>query len=193
MEPETRLADVACADFVAVPATASVAEARSLAAGSRWIVLADASARPTGLLAAAELEPLPPGLPMANVGAGAVLVLPSWLPVDQLLRASEVRRSAKRLPEVRGIVAYDENPARLAGVWAGQDFGPFQSVLSTSRGIFSFDSSLAGHPDIPPVQHACAFAQASSVCGFRRDWDELPDDMPPCDNPRHLTAHSFVW
>jgi len=193
MGPETRLADVASADFVTVPATASVAEARSRAAGARWIVLTDASARPAALLAAAELGPLPPGLPVADAGAGAVLALPGWLPVDQLLRASEVRRSAQRLTEVRGIVAYDEDPARLAGVWAGPDFSPFRSVLSTSRSIFSFDSALPGHLDIPPVQHACAFSQATAVCGFLLDWDELPDDLPPCGNPRHLTAHSFVW
>ena len=82
---------------------------------------------------------------------------------------------------------------QLAGVWAGQDFSLFQSVLSTSRGIFSFDSALPGHRDIPKVQHACAFRQAAAVCGFLLDWDELPDDLPPCENPRQLTAHSFTW
>jgi len=192
MEPDSLLADVASADFVTVPTAATVAEARSAAAGKQWIVLTDAAGLPVRVLSPASLTGLPPADPLAGLKAGAVLLLPEWLPVDQLARARSVRCSGQRLADVRAIVTYNDDPIRPAGVWAGRDFGAVRSVLSADR-LFPFNSALPGRPDIPPVRHACAFAEAAAVCGCSQDFDELPDSLPECDNPKHLTAHAFTW
>jgi hypothetical protein len=79
-------------------------------------------------------------------------------------------------------------------VWAGPSFQDFVADLALeSSPTRSFDSALPGRINIPLVQRACAYAEAAVVCGWSRKFDQLPDDMPPCDNPRHLTAHLFTW
>jgi hypothetical protein len=93
---------------------------------------------------------------------------------------------------VRAIIAYDEDPARPTGVWAGRDFTAVRSVLAANR-LFRFDSALPGRPAIPPVRHPCAFAESAAICEFIGEFEELPDRLPPCDNPKHLMAHAFTW
>src|SRR5579871_999442 len=146
MEPDSLLADVASADFVTVPTTATVAEARSAAPGTQWIVLTDAAGLPVRVLSPASLTGLPPADPLAGLQAGAVLLLPGWLPIDQLARARSVRCSGQRLADVRAIVTYNDDPIRPTGVWAGRDFGAVRSVLSADR-LFLFNSALPGRPD----------------------------------------------
>jgi hypothetical protein len=151
----------------------------------------DAGSRPVRVLAAAELEHVPTGRPIASVEAGPVFILPSRLPVDLLRRTSQVRRNADRLLNISGIVIYNEHPTRPVGVWADSSLGDYLFLLSPTRS--SYDPTLPGSINIPPIQHTCAFAETALICGFLREFDELPDDMPPCDNPKRMTAHSFSW
>ena len=191
MKPEEqRLADLASVDIVTVPETASVADARAAAGGAEWIVLTDAESRPVRVLATAELEDVPTVRPIASIEAGPVFVLPSRLPVDLVGRTSQARRNAGGLLNIRGIVIYDEHPTRPVGVWAGPSLHRYLFLLSPSR---TYDPTLPGHRSIPPIQHTCAFAEAALICEFLREFDELPDDMPRCDNPKHMTAHTFTW
>jgi hypothetical protein len=193
MEPEERrLADVASADIITVPDTASVADARAAAAaaGAAWIVITDAESRPVRVLPTAELTQVPAARPIATAAAGLVFVLPSRLPVDLLGRTGQVRRNAADLLNIRGIVIYDEHPAKPVGVWAGPSLNHYLFLLSPSR---TYDPTLPGIINIPPIQRTCEFTEAALTCGFLRKFDELPDDMPLCDNPKHLTAHSFTW
>lgn len=191
MKPEERrLVDVASVAIVTVPETASVGDARAAAVGAEWVVLTDAESRPVRVLTAAELDHAPTGRSIAGVEAGPVFVLPSRLPVDLLGRTSQVRRNMGALLNIRGIVIYDEHPTRPVGVWAGPSLGHTLFLLSPSR---TYHPTLPGTINIPPIQHTCAFAEATLICGFLRGFDELPDDMPPCDNPKHMTAHSFTW
>jgi hypothetical protein len=191
MKPEAqRLSDVASADIVTVPETASVADARAAAVGAEWTVITDAESRPVRVLATAELEDVPTARQMASVKAGPVFVLPSRLPIDLVGRTSQVRRNAGELLEISGIVIYDEHPTRPVGVWAGPSLSHYLLRLTPSR---AYDPTLPGHRDIPSIQHTCAFAEAALICAFFREFDELPDDMPPCDNPKHMTSHTFTW
>jgi hypothetical protein len=191
MKPEAqRLADVASVDIVTVPETASAADARTAAAGAEWTVITDAESRPVRLLATAELEHVPAARPIASVEAGPVFVLPSRLPIDLVGRTSQVKRNAGSLLKIRGIVIYDEHPTRPVGVWAGPSLSHYLFQLSPSR---TYDPTLPGPINIPPIQHTCAFAEAALICGFFLEFDELPDDMPPCGNPKHMTAHTFTW
>ena len=122
-----------------------------------------------------------------------VLVLPAGLPVGYVTRTAQYARSAGLL-DIGGIVVYGESPAKPAGVWAGPSFRDFMVELALeSPATRSFDPTLPGRISIPPVSRSCAFAEATVVCGSPRKFEQLPDNMPSCDNPRHLTAHRFTW
>ncbi len=187
---EQRLIDVASQNIVSVPDTATVSEARAAAVGAEWVIITDAASRPVRVLATAELEHAHATRAITSVEAGPVFVLPSRLPVDFVQRTSQVKRNAGELLRIRGIVIYDEHPTRPIGVWAGPSLSRYLFRLSPSR---TYDPTLPGPINIPPIQHACAFAEADLTCEFLQEFDELPDDMPPCENPRHMTAHNFTW
>jgi hypothetical protein len=193
MEPEERrLGHEASTDFVVVPETASVADAR--AAGAAWAVITDAGSRPARLVSAAELARLPGEYPVGGARARPVLVLPAGLPVSYVTRTAQFARGQGGLLNIGGIVVYDESPAKPAGVWAGPSFQDFMLPLALEfPSARTFDPTLPGRISIPPVERACAFTEAAVVCGSSRKFDQLPDDMPACDNPRRLTAHLFTW
>jgi hypothetical protein len=193
MEPEERrLAHEASTDFVVVPETASVADA--LALGAAWAVITDAESCPARLVAAAELARLPGEQPLAAVRGRPVLILPAELPVGYVTRTEQYARSAGDLLDIGGIVVYGASPAEPAGVWAGPSFRDYMVELALESPVTrSFGSMLPGRISIPLVERACAFAEAAVVCGSSRKFEQLPDNMPSCDNPRHLAAHRFTW
>lgn len=191
MRPKAqRLADMVSTDIVTVPETASVADVRAVASGAKWTVITDAESRPVRMLATAELEHVPAVRSITSVEAGLVFVMPSRLPIDYVGRTSQVRRNVGGLLEIQGIVTYDEHATSPIGVWAGPSLGHYLSLLTASHASGSW---LPGNVDIDLTEHECAFTEVALICEFYLEFEELPDDMPPCDNPKHMTAHTFTW
>jgi hypothetical protein len=191
MEPDAQsLVDLASTDIVSVPGTASVGDARAAAGGAEWAVITDAASRPVQVLHTSELDAVQDDRVVASLDGAPVFVLPSRLPLDLVGRTSQAARIGARLLQVRAIVVYDQDPTRPVGVWGGSDFGTFLSQLSPSR---SYDSSLPGNINLPPIRRPCSFFEAAVVCEWILECKELPDDMPECENPKQLTAHAFSW
>jgi hypothetical protein len=171
---------------VQLPLEASAGDALSAVPSGGWVGITAEDGSIVGLVADEDLRGEGPDTPLAAMAVS----LPPLVAVNaDAAPADAIGSPAFRSLVPRQPVLVEEGGAPL-GVWAGQDLA--EQVVSHGSTRFATDVGLNGQINIAVVRLICKYREELRCCLAPRTFPELPDRLPQCENPRHMSAHLFT-